>query len=311
MAGDRLSIPGVEFYGEWKAAKKPRRLGRHKNPGLEIVLVSKGELRWEVENKEVELRANTLFYTLPWQEHGGVEEMQPSCEISYLCLTLAKKYAGPRLRFRFHRAFGFTPGEERVISAALTGSRTQAIPASGEIASLFHHFFKMTREPVLLRKSGARDTIKLMLIHLAGVAAGERNSGARIVEAERRVREFARILAGRYAEPWTLNSMSDACRLGRTQFSHLLQKHTGDTPVTFLNRTRLREAQRLLGTSTKPITEIALEVGFNSSQYFATVFKEFTDMDARGFRAQATAARVTPPRRTRASAGNAAARTRA
>jgi len=287
MAGDPFSIKGVEFYGEWKAAKKPHRLPRHKNTGLEIVLVSKGELRWEVENKEVELRADTLFYTLPWQEHGGVEEMQPSCEISYLCLTLAKRYAKPQCRFQFHRIFGFTPAEERVISSALTGCRVQAIPASSEAAWLFTHFFKIIREPVPLWQSRARDTIKLMIAHLAGVVTTRRNSESRIVEAERRVRVFAKILPARHAEPWTLQSMSEACRLGRTQFALLLKKHTGDTPVTYLNRIRLREAQRLLHQSTRSITEIALAVGFNSSQYFATVFKEFTDMDARSFRAQA------------------------
>jgi len=287
MARDSFSINGVEFYGQWKTTKKPHRLPRHKNPGLEIVLVSKGELKWAVENKEVELRANTLFYTLPWQEHGGVEEMQPSCEISYLCLTLAKKYSKPPRRFQFHRALGFTLAEERFLSSALTGCRTQSFPADDEAAWLFAHFFKITREPMPLRQSCARDTIKLMLAHLASCATTGRNSESRIDEAERRVRKFAAVLAERHAEPWTLESMSEACRLGRTQFSHLLKKHTGDNPVTYLNRIRLREAQRLLEKSTPSITEIALATGFNSSQYFATVFKEFTGVDARSFRAQA------------------------
>jgi AraC-like DNA-binding protein len=112
-----------------------------------------------------------------------------------------------------------------------------------------------------------------------------------LVEAERRVRKLIDILVARDAEPWTLPSMSAACRLGRTQFSQILKKQTGDTPVTYLNRLRLREAQRLLRHSTKPITEIALVVGFNSSQYFATVFKEFTGMDARSFRDQAAGRR--------------------
>lgn len=287
--GYSFSIKGVEFYGEWKAAKKPYRLPRHKNNGLEIVLISKGQLKWEIENREAELQPNTLFYTLPWQEHGGVEELQPSCEISYLCLTLAKKYARPQRRFRFHRAFGFTVAEERFISSALTGCRAQALPASGEAAWLVAHFFQITRERAPLRESRARDTIKLIVACLAGLATTGRGSPSRVVEAERRVREFADVLAVRHAEPWTLQSMSEACRLSRTQFSHLLKKRTGDTPVTYLNRIRLREAQRLLGQSTKSITEIALAVGFNSSQYFATVFKEFTDMDARSFRAQAAA----------------------
>jgi AraC-like DNA-binding protein len=41
----------------------------------------------------------------------------------------------------------------------------------------------------------------------------------------------------------------------------------------------------MLRESEKSITEIAYEAGFNSSQYFATVFKQFTDTDARSFRA--------------------------
>ena len=285
MADGSFSMEGVEFYGEWKAAKKTNRLPRHKNPGLEIVLISKGELKWGIENREVQLRANTLFYTLPWQEHGGVEEMQPSCEITYLCLTLAKRYTKPQRRFGFHPVYGFTPAEERAISSALIGGGMQAIPADSEGALLFAHFLKIVNEPGPFRKSRARDTIKLMITYLANAVVTGRNPESRTFEAERRVRQFANILAMRYAEPWTLKSMSDACRLGRTQFSQLLKKHTGDTPVTHLNRLRLREAQRLLRDTTDSVTEIAMAVGFNSSQYFATVFKEFTDMDARTFRA--------------------------
>jgi AraC-like DNA-binding protein len=286
MPAAPLSIQGVEFYGEWKATKKPHRLPRHKNNGLEIVLVSKGELRWMVENQKTDLRADSLFYTLPWQEHGGVEEAQPSCEISYLCLTLAETYPKARRRFQFHPAFAFTPAEERFISSTLTRSRTQAIPADSEIAWLFAHFFDIARRSGPLRQGRARDTIKLMIAYLASLAATGRDSGSPLVEAERRVRKFTHLLAARHAEPWTLSSMSDACRLGRTQFSQLLKKHTGDSPVRYLNRIRLREAQRLLRSSNRSIIEIALAVGFNSSQYFATVFREFADMDPRTFRAQ-------------------------
>ncbi len=105
----------------------------------------RGELRWEVENQEVELRANSVFYTLPWQEHGGVEEMQPSCEISYLCLKLARKYQGPVRRLRFHPAFAFTPGEARLISSTLLQSRTQAVPAQRGDRVAGRPFFR-TRE---------------------------------------------------------------------------------------------------------------------------------------------------------------------
>jgi AraC family L-rhamnose operon regulatory protein RhaS len=137
-----------------------------------------------------------------------------------------------------------------------------------------------------LRQSRARDTIKLIVSNLANLVASQRSADSEPVEAERRVRKFMPVLAARHAEPWTLRSMSSACRLGRTQFSQILKKQTGDTPIIYLNRLRLREAQRLLVKSTQSITEIAFAVGFNSSQYFATVFKEFTGVDAGTFRAQ-------------------------
>src|ERR1700761_3040132 len=114
MASRRpVPIRGLDFYGQWKPDKKLHVLARHKNPGLEIVLVSKGQLRWEVEGREVNLGADMLFYTLPWQAHGGVEPSQPSNEISYFCVVLDRNHAKPRGQFGFHPAFGFSTAEAK------------------------------------------------------------------------------------------------------------------------------------------------------------------------------------------------------
>jgi AraC family L-rhamnose operon regulatory protein RhaS len=279
------SIPGVGFYGQWKSAKKPHRLGRHKNPGLEIVLISKGELRWEIEGREFLLGADTLFYTLPWQAHGGVEELQPSSEISYFCVMLDKIHSRPCRRFGFDPAFGFSAAEDKSISFALTRGRGQAVPAGEYVQPLFDLFFQCAGSPDRLGPSRARECLKLIILELARRASVSRRASLPSKGAERRVRDFARDLTRRQAEPWTLESMSAACGLGRSQFAGLLKKLTGDTPVTYLNRLRVQRAQGLLRESGRSITEIALDVGFNSSQYFATVFKEFTGADARGFRA--------------------------
>jgi AraC-like DNA-binding protein len=279
------TIPGIKFYGQWKSGKKLHSLPRHKNPGLEIVHVSKGELRWEVEGREVTLGADTLFFTLPWQVHGGVEELQPSSEISYFCVALAKEYSRPGPRFGFHPAFGFKPSEEKIISSTLVRSKTQALPAGEETAWLFHYFFKMTHEISQLQQSRAREIIKLLIFDLANRSVMESLSEKRISEAERRVRRIAEMLALHFENNWTLATMSEAAQLSRTQFAQLLKRATGDTPITYLNRLRVREAKKLMRESNKSITEIAHEVGFNSSQYFATVFKEFTGTAARSFRA--------------------------
>jgi len=284
MSSPTPRIKGVEFFGEWKPDKKLNHLPRHKNPGLEIVLLTKGELWWEVEGKDTKLGADTLFYTLPWQEHGGVEELQPSSEILYVCISLAKKYQHPATRFGFHPSFGFSTAEERALSSLLARNARPAIPANPDAAWLFTSFFQIARTESPFAASLARDTLKLLITNLAMAVASNNEARPKADEAERRVRRFVAQLAARSSEAWTLESMSQDCRLGRTQFAQLLKKHTGDSPITYLNRLRIAEAKKLILTTDRSITEIAHHVGFNSSQYFATVFKEFTDTDARTFR---------------------------
>src|SRR5262245_53520728 len=103
----RKALPGgVLFHGRWRPRKKLFTLGTHKNPGVEIVLLTRGQLRWEVEGQAEDLRPGMLFFTLPWQEHGGVEEVQKSATIAWICLTLSGPADTPRKCFGFHPSLG-------------------------------------------------------------------------------------------------------------------------------------------------------------------------------------------------------------
>jgi AraC family L-rhamnose operon regulatory protein RhaS len=90
------------------------------------------------------------------------------------------------------------------------------------------------------------------------------------------VRQFIKELEIRATEFWTLDTMAAECSLTRTQFAARFTELTGDTPLTYLNRLRIRTAEKLLATSGRSITDIAFACGFQSSQYFSTVFRQFT-----------------------------------
>ena len=70
--------------------------------------------------------------------------------------------------------------------------------------------------------------------------------------------------------------MSQITGLGRTRLSQLIKERTGDSPIIYLNRLRIRKAQELLRETGQSITEIAFACGFQSSQYFARTFKHLT-----------------------------------
>ena len=74
---------------------------------------------------------------------------------------------------------------------------------------------------------------------------------------------------------------------GRSRFFELFRANTGMTPNDYLRRLRLEAARELLSNTSRSGTEIAFQVGFNSSQYFSTVFLQYTGLTPTGFRSQA------------------------
>ena len=76
------------------------------------------------------------------------------------------------------------------------------------------------------------------------------------------------------AFPWTLEDMARDCGMGRTSFSEYCRELFNVPPMERLNRMRLgHAAERLRNESSTPITRIAMDVGYSTSQYFSRRFR--------------------------------------
>lgn len=73
-----------------------------------------------------------------------------------------------------------------------------------------------------------------------------------------------------------VQSIADQFFLSREHISRIYKKETNSTINNKIEEVRIEEAKRFLIDTTMTITEIALRVGFNSSQYFSNVFKRLT-----------------------------------
>jgi AraC family L-rhamnose operon regulatory protein RhaS len=106
-----------------------------------------------------------------------------------------------------------------------------------------------------------------------------------LVTAERTLQQFIAELGGSLNEPWTLEKMAASCHLGVTQFVHHFRQATNFTPARYLMQARVHHAGKLLlSEPARPITEIALDCGFSSSQYFTNVFTRQMGLSPRAFR---------------------------
>lgn len=86
-----------------------------------------------------------------------------------------------------------------------------------------------------------------------------------------------------------LRAIFDSLGLGYRQLTRHFMSEIGMTPKQYQMVRRIEEAQRLLEQTTLPIHSIAYELGFPSSQHFATQFRRITGNTPSRYREQSSA----------------------
>ena len=71
----------------------------------------------------------------------------------------------------------------------------------------------------------------------------------------------------------TLSDLTQHFHRSKSSISHLFKKENGMTIRTYCNKLKLEDAKKLLLKTDIPITEVALNVGFNDTSYFIHLFK--------------------------------------
>jgi AraC-like DNA-binding protein len=108
-------------------------------------------------------------------------------------------------------------------------------------------------------------------------------------------------------EIFRVSDLAARAHLSVPRFNILFKEETGVPPGEYVLRAKVEAARRRLEQGGRAVTDIAYDLGFSSSQYFATVFKRLEGISPRdvlraaGHSAAAPPAR--PPRSARKKAG--------
>jgi AraC-like DNA-binding protein len=100
----------------------------------------------------------------------------------------------------------------------------------------------------------------------------------------RRVVEAALWIDESSHQPIDLESAAQMFGLSPFHFLRIFARVLGVTPHQYLIRSRLRRAARLLACDTRPITDVAFDVGFGDLSNFVRTFHRAAAVSPRGFR---------------------------
>jgi transcriptional regulator GlxA family with amidase domain len=102
-----------------------------------------------------------------------------------------------------------------------------------------------------------------------------------VLERLRRVRDH---LAAHPDQPIDLEAMARSACFSKFHFLRLFRQAYGDTPGRFLSQLRLARARALLETTDRSVTEICLDVGYESLASFSSAFRRFAGVPPQRYR---------------------------
>jgi len=91
-----------------------------------------------------------------------------------------------------------------------------------------------------------------------------------------RISEIVRYMNKHYMEDLSLQQMAEKFYISPYYLSRLFKEATGFTFVEYLNNVRVKEAKKLLESSSLKVNQISRKVGFGSVTHFGRVFKEIS-----------------------------------
>ena len=101
-----------------------------------------------------------------------------------------------------------------------------------------------------------------------------------------RTRKFLQFIAAHYSEDVTLDELAGSAGVSKSECLRCFKTALQTTPYKYLMDYRLSKAARLLKETDLPVSEIAIQTGFNGQSYFGKCFKEKMNLSPSEYRAK-------------------------
>jgi AraC family transcriptional regulator len=225
-----------------------------------VAYVRSGSFGCRTEGRSYELVAGSLMIGRPQREYTATHEHH-GCGDECLSIQLDEALVdalGARRPFRDTACLPPTP--QLMVLGELAQATAEGCNDLGidEAALLLVSAFTRTHSNGKSRDTGSQD--------------------------RRRAVETALWIDEHSAQAIDLDAAARQAGLSAFHFLRVFSKALGVTPHQYLVRSRLRRAARLLAEGSRPVTEIALDVGFADLSNFVRTFHRAAGMSPRRFR---------------------------
>ncbi|MDD5707671.1 MAG: AraC family transcriptional regulator [Kiritimatiellae bacterium] len=254
--------------------------GWHTHEGFEMDCVLEGRLDFSFGGNESLIVPGGHFILIPpRRRHEVYQNLVTPCRVFWIA------FAPGAARSCRHTPF---PSEFlRKTRQRLLDAGTRPRRAGKEIVWTIEQLHRlMVATEAAPTDSLATQEIRLLFSHLylqtlRRLESEEPPQASGIVE---RTRRFMEENVGARTD---ISCIAREMGISRSHLSRAFAREVGYTPADYLRRLRCAKAKELLLATALPVTRIALDLGFSSSQRFAEIFKTYTGMSPTACRQRA------------------------
>jgi AraC-like DNA-binding protein len=162
------------------------------------------------------------------------------------------------------------------------------VAEGGHVEAAFRQLIRETTRDRPYRTERLTVAMEALVLDASRLAAESRGAGGRsFLHGHPAVEAAREAMDQRPGEPWTLASLARVAGVSPSHLSSVFAVEAGCPPHAYLMRARVLRAKELLSDPSLPISSIAHDLGFHSSQHFARVFRQFSGCSASEWRARA------------------------
>ncbi len=246
--------------------------------GLKIYYVQEGKFEWRINRRSFILFPGDVALILPGTEFGNENNVLEIGSFSWIHIEVKTNEKGQLVKGSWS---SLSDGETQAVCRILQMNNSPVLQKFTEAG----HIFKSIQSELFNQEIGYQARVNHLLdeifIQMARQFSRISNPGRDFPSIFMKLEhELRRSLS----HQWTVEEMATLVGLGTTLFNDKVKSYSGFSPVSYLINIRISEAIKLLKKPGISLTDIALDIGFYSSQHFSTTFKKLTGYTPSQFR---------------------------
>lgn len=256
----------------------------HWHEEFEILYMTKGSALFYIDDESFTLQEGQALFVTGGRLHSGINKNGQPCSYDAIVFSLES------LTGIYDKCMAYLNDIKTnniIIKSIFTGEDSWEEELLHTIKALTTCFF--------LRKNGYQLEVKGRLLMLFSMIfaneaykVNNQDNSYAGVNAER-LKKVIQYIHNNYQHRITLDDLAYQVNMNRHYFCRYFKKHTGHTPIDYINSYKINQAAILIETTNMSIMEAGMESGFDNLSYFIKTFKksknctptEYRNSDAR------------------------------